>query len=111
MILKKLEDFLKKKRCYCESQVNKEQLENLIKDGAILVDVRSTQEYEEEHLENAISIPYYDIKHKASYLLKNKSKNIIVYCNIGHRSKKAQKILRQMGYKNVYNLCTEQDII
>ena len=105
MLLQKIESIFKRKRCYCDFQVNKKHLENLIKEGAVLVDVRSTQEYEEDHLENTISIPYYDIKKKAKYLLKNKDKEIIVYCNTGHRSKKAQKELKQMGYKYVYNLC------
>ena len=105
MLLQKIERIFRKKRCYCNFDVDKNQLQNLIRKGAILVDVRSPQEYKEDHLDNSISIPSYDVKQKANNLLQDKNQTIIVYCSTGHRSKKAQKILKQMGYKYVYNLC------
>lgn len=95
----------KKNRCYCETQIGQNQLETMIKQGAVLVDVRSPQEFKEGHLENAISLPEYEIKEKSKRNLPDKTQKIIVYCSTGHRSAKAQKILQKLGYKNVYNLC------
>lgn len=46
---------------------------------AILIDVRSKQEYKEGHLENAINIPLYDFENNISKI-PNKESTIIVYC-------------------------------
>ncbi len=96
---------LNQKRCYCETKLNQEEIKKRIEQGAILVDVRSPQEFGEGHLENAISLPEYEIKQKAKKIIPNKSQDIIVYCSTGHRSEKAQKTLQALGYEKVYNLC------
>ena len=105
-MLSKLKSFLKRKknRSIEEYDIDENELEKILKRGAILVDVRSPQEYEEGHMEGAILLPEYDIKKKAKMLLPNKNMNIIVYCSSGTRSKKAQEELRNMGYTAVYNL-------
>lgn len=72
--------------------------------GAVIIDVRSPQEYEEGHIDGAISIPEYNIKRNVENIVKDKNKKIIVYCSSGGRSKKAQKSLKKLGYHNVYNL-------
>ncbi len=101
-----LKTFFNKNRCYCEMKIDSVKLNELIANGAILVDVRSVQEFEEGHLENAISIPVYEIKKRHEQLLKDKFQMIIVYCSTGHRSEKAQKLLKKLGYEKVYNLCS-----
>ena len=73
------------------------------KKGAILIDVRSPQEYREGHLLNSILIPEYEIKNQIQKKLEKDTK-IIVYCSTGHRSKEAKKILENLGYEEVYNL-------
>ena len=84
--------------------VNLEQMERMVANGAILLDVRSPQEYEEGHLNNSISLPEYEIKLNILNIVPDKQQEIIVYCSSGSRSMKAQRILQQMGYTNVYNL-------
>lgn len=89
----------------CESfEINLQQLEKMVEKGAVLLDVRSPQEFEEGHLEKAILIPEYEMKNSAEKLLRDKAQTIIVYCSTGHRSQKAQKILQRLGYQQVYNL-------
>ena len=104
-MLKNLRALINKNRCYCEKQINNKQLEKMVKDGAILLDVRSKQEFEEGHLDNALSLPVYEIKRRCDELLPQKSQTIIVYCSTGYRSQKAQKQLKKLGYEKVYNLC------
>ena len=87
-----------------KNDIDMEQLKKMVKNKAILLDVRSPQEYREGHLDDSILIPEYVLKVKVEKILKNKDKTIIVYCSSGIRSKKAQRILLRMGYKNVYNL-------
>lgn len=95
----------RKNRDIDEFDIEIEEVEKILKNsGGILVDVRSPKEYEEGHMEGAISIPEYEIKKKAKILLPNKEKVIIVYCSSGGRSKKAKEELEGMGYKHIYNL-------
>ena len=104
-MLNKLKYVLNRNRCYCETEISKQQLEKMVEQGAMLLDVRSPQEFAEGHLENAISLPEYEIKKRANDMLPDKSQDIIVYCSTGHRSQKAQKIFQKLGYEKVYNLC------
>lgn len=94
----------KKNRKIDMYDISDEDLSSIILKGAIIVDVRSPQEYEEGHLEGAILLPEYDIKKKAREVLPDKNKEIVLYCSSGTRSKKAQKELQSMGYTKVYNL-------
>ncbi len=87
-----------------ERDINMEQLQKMVEKGAILVDIRSPQEYGEGHLQGSISIPEYEFRIKAKNILPDKNVPIIVYCGTGIRSKRAQKKLERMGYERVYNL-------
>ncbi len=91
-------------RCYGLMEINKEQLDKKVELGAVLIDVRSPQEFQEGHLKNAILLPEYEIKENVSEILPDKSQTIIVYCSTGHRGIKAQRLLQKMGYQQVYNL-------
>jgi rhodanese-like domain containing protein len=93
------------KRCMDPSDINIEQMETLIKQGAIVIDVRSPQEFAEGHIPGAICIPEYNIQREIRNKVPNINSLIIVYCDSGVRSKNAQKRLQKMGYKQVYNLC------
>ncbi len=104
-MLYKVKSLINKNRCYCETEITTKQLEKMVKEGSMLLDVRSIQEFEEGHLDNAVSLPVYEINKKYKEILPNKSQNIIVYCSTGHRSAKAQKLLKKLGYEKVYNLC------
>lgn len=72
--------------------------------SAVLLDVRSSQEFKEGHMDGAINIPLCDVKKEVPKRITDKNKCIIAYCTSGIRSKKAQEILSTMGYKNVFNL-------
>ena len=73
--------------------------------SCILLDVRSKQEFKENHLNNAINIPLFDLeKQMAQNVLPDKNRNIIIYCVSGYRSKKVKEFLDELGYKNVYSL-------
>ena len=58
--------------------------------NAILLDVRSVQEYNEGHLAGAINIPLYDLE-KQIYRIPNKKTTIIIYCASGARSRQAKE--------------------
>lgn len=74
-------------------------------DDSILIDVRTSSEFESGHLENAINIPYDDIVNGVSKIDKiNYDTPIIVYCKSGGRSNQAFESLKNAGYTNVYDL-------
>ena len=85
-------------------EIDEENLEDFIKTGVTIIDVRSKQEYDEGHIDGAILIPEYEIKERIEEIVKNKEEKILVYCSSGTRSKIAQEELIKKGYKNVYNL-------
>ncbi len=95
---------IKMKRISNKRDIDKKEMTKMIERGAILVDVRSPQEYKEGHLDNAILIPEYELLSKHSKVFKSKDEVIILYCSNGARSKKAGKKLEKLGYTNVYNL-------
>ena len=66
----------------------------------IIIDVRTKEEYESEHIKEAINIPVDQIDDSIQL---EKDKNIFVYCRSGARSKKAYNILKELGY-SVYDL-------
>jgi len=69
-----------------------------------LIDVRTEDEFEYEHLDGAINIPLQDLKDKIEKIVKDKNDIIIAYCQYGGRSRKACTKMEKVGYKNVYNL-------
>ncbi len=105
-MIDKIKSIIKKKwnREIDEKDIELEELKKLQKEGAMIVDVRSPQEYREGHIDGAISIPEYEIKKEIENRIPDKNKNIVVYCSSGGRSKKAQKQLKKLGYNQVYNL-------
>ena len=83
-------------------RITEEEKTILMGQGALLVDVRSAQEYEKEHLKDAVNMPYAEIYLHVEKLLPDKEQPIIVYCATGKRSYMAKERLDFMGYKNVY---------
>lgn len=69
-----------------------------------IIDVRSKNEYRENHLTGSVNIPLSDIKQKIEKIVPNKDRKILLYCQSGLRSKKAIRILEKLGYNNLYNL-------
>ena len=91
-------------RCMQDDDITFEELNEMTKNGATLLDVRSPQEYREGHISGAISIPEYELKFRKDELPKKTDEKIIVYCQSGSRSRKACDYLKSIGYENVYNL-------
>lgn len=73
-------------------------------EGAIVIDVRSEDEYMTSHLKDAVNVPLNEINEKVGGLVPDKDKNILLYCRSGSRSFAGKRIIKRMGYKNVYNL-------
>jgi rhodanese-related sulfurtransferase len=73
-------------------------------DNLVIIDVSTSQEYENLHLEGAININFLSRFFKTRLDVMNKSRTYVVYCKIGGRSKIAQKLMQQLGFQTVYNV-------
>ena len=72
-------------------------------EDVIILDVRTPEEYNSGHIENAVLLPVTEISDKAEKVLPNKDAKILVYCRSGNRSATAAKDLINMGYTNVFD--------
>lgn len=86
------------------NEITYDELVEKVKAGATLIDVRTKQEFLEEHLERSILIPYYEIARRIGNIVPDKDRTIILYCKNGGRSIRAYGILSKLGYSNIYNL-------
>jgi len=74
--------------------------------GAILVDVRTPEEYREGHLAKSLLIPVDRVAASAASALPKKDAPLLVYCRSGSRSSVAAATLKKMGYTNITDLST-----
>ena len=76
----------------------------LAEGGVLLLDVRTTQEYQDGHIPNARLMPITEFSKRLNELPSDKTQPILVYCAAGVRSSQAAKILARNGFKDIYNL-------
>jgi rhodanese-related sulfurtransferase len=76
-------------------------LGELIKNGAIILDVRTKAEYQMGHVKGSINIPLDQLTSNLNKLDKNKP--IITCCASGMRSGSAKGVLQNRGFTQVYN--------
>ena len=71
--------------------------------GAVLLDVRTPQEYQEGHIPESKNVPLQQLDNIVS-VAKNKDIPLFVYCYSGSRSRQATGMLQRMGYSKVNNI-------
>ena len=76
-------------------------LSKKIENGAIILDVRTSKEYAMGHIKDAVNIPLGEIRERYTEL--NPSRTYITTCSHGLRSVKVENLLKEKGFKNVYN--------
>lgn len=73
-----------------------------VENGAMILDVRTREEFDFGHIENAVNIPVDELRGRLPEIPTNKP--VYVYCAVGLRGYTASRILLQHGYTAVYNL-------
>ena len=73
-----------------------------VKEGDILLDVRTTEEFDRGGIAGAVNVPVDELRSRLNEL--PKEKNIYIYCEAGLRGYLAQRMLKQSGYDHVLNL-------
>jgi len=85
-------------------QIPKKAAAEYLKNGALVIDVRSVAEFESGHLVQAINMPLDEIEACAPSLVKDKSQVLLLHCQSGIRSRMAVQRLAAIGYTKVFNL-------
>ena len=67
----------------------------------MILDVRTTEEFADKHIPDAINIPNETIGTEEIPELPDKEQLILVYCRSGNRSKQASDKLANLGYTNI----------
>lgn len=71
----------------------------------IILDVRTSEEFEEIRLPNSMNIDFYNPKNFIQELEKlDKNKSYYVYCKTGNRSATTCDLMKEMGFTKTYNL-------
>ena len=73
----------------------------LVKEGAVIVDVRSPGEFQGGHIKGSINVPLQSIQSSLGKIPKNKI--VITCCASGMRSASAKSVLKSAGYADVHN--------
>lgn len=76
----------------------------LLAEGALVLDVRSPEEFQRGKVPGAVNVPLGDLASRIARLAPDKQKPILVHCLSGGRSAIAQSQLRRLGYAQVFNL-------
>jgi len=75
---------------------------SMVKQGAMIIDVRSKSEFSSGHIRGSVNIPLDQLRNHLGRI-PDKNKAIITCCVSGNRSGMAKRILKEKGYTNVYN--------
>ena len=87
------------------NQVNSDELLDFIDiNNAVLVDVRTNDEYNSGYIENSINIDYFSDDFSENVEKLDKNIPIVLYCRSGKRSSKSANKLSKLGFKEIYNL-------
>lgn len=88
--------------CFMFGIAGREAIKQKIAAGALVVDVRTPEEFAKGHYRGALNIPLKELPRRlGEFGLKERP--IVVYCRTGNRSEKAKSILEENGFTDVTN--------
>ena len=74
-----------------------------------IVDVRTPEEFADNHLNEAINIDFRDQSFETKLKELSKETPYVLYCRSGNRSGQAEKLMKSLGFKSVENLGSLQE--
>ena len=91
-----------------KDQISAEAAAAHLKNGALLIDVRSPAEFSAGHVKGAVNMPVQQIDSLIGARVQDKDQVILIHCQSGARSGMAKNQLRALGYTRVYNVGSYQ---
>lgn len=87
------------------NQMNSDELVEFVElNDAILLDVRTNDEFNSGHIENSLNIDYFSDEFYINVDKLDKNIPIILYCRSGRRSGLSANKIKKLGFKEIYNL-------
>jgi len=86
------------------SWISSNRARSCLRDGALVVDVRTPAEFFGRHLPGAVNLPLDNLLNAAQRQLPDKQRVILLHCLSGTRSDIARRLLSSQGYRQVFNL-------
>lgn len=74
------------------------------KENVVILDIRTLEEFNSGHIDNAVNIDYYGANFKDELSKLDRDKIYLVYCRSGHRGKLSLPIFEELNFTEVYNL-------
>ena len=78
--------------------------ENKDNPNFVILDVRTPEEFLGEYIENAVNLDYYSDTFRNDLDKLDKNKTYLIYCKSGGRSEDALNIMKELDFREVYNL-------
>ncbi|MCX6878698.1 MAG: rhodanese-like domain-containing protein [Verrucomicrobia bacterium] len=85
-------------------QISSEDALAYLRQGAVVIDVRSPDEFNAEHLPTAINLPLEVLESAVPQRVPDKNRVLLLHCQSGMRSAAAMRKLKGLGYASTYNL-------
>jgi rhodanese-related sulfurtransferase len=85
-------------------QVSPAAARQFLKQGALVIDVRSAAEFQSGHLPRAVNLPLDELRAGIAQHAPDKGQVLLLHCLSGTRSAMARQRLKRMGYTQVFNL-------
>jgi phage shock protein E len=92
--------FLLKRMSFVSAEVARQCLQQ----GALVIDVRSPEEFRSGHVPTALNIPLDELSESLPSRVRDKQQILLLHCLSGMRSGIAKSRLKRMGYAKVFNL-------
>ena len=70
----------------------------------VIIDVRTPEEFSQEHIQDASNIDFYSGNFKDELNKLDKTKIYVIHCRSGGRSSQALDMMRDLGFREVYNM-------
>ncbi len=84
-----------------EPTISSDEAKALVRQGALLLDVRTSDEFGSGHVQGAVNIPVQELKAR---LPAEKDRAVVLYCQSGRRSAAAKDVLLKAGFTKVFDL-------
>lgn len=72
--------------------------------NVVIIDVRTPEEFNQEHIEDASNIDFYSDNFKDELNKLDKTRTYVIHCRSGSRSAQALEMMKQLGFREVYNM-------
>jgi rhodanese-related sulfurtransferase len=86
------------------TQISSDQARRFLAEGALVIDVRSPEEFQQAHVTGALNIPLGEVTVEVPRQAPNQDQILLVHCLSGGRSGIATHQLKGLGYRRVFNL-------